>query len=340
MGSNQRPMRSADLAFTVAVLCCALLRGMHTWAQDVSIYDRADLPAELRNGSATFDQVRQWAMHTYSDGSSPGNLDTKFDLDQDGRADLVAEVWGGGSGGAIRAAFLSTPSGYRYVGSWLGRIVPVSRSAGESPQLVIGSNNGSGCVVLQLVELRADSMHPVARSSLRAGDGGTAEGNRLSHALFGVPVAPASLVRQVFDHPTPMEALLSNIAARVPELTLADGPGEECDSAGAYYAAPGGAQDPASRVYIRITTYETAWNSANDIESIFAMRPDWGAPTRQETILGHTVYLWDATASRGNRLLAGAGTREIEVTSPRSEAQLAMKAIRVLLQQMEDADGK
>jgi hypothetical protein len=249
-------------------------------------------------------------------------------------------VWGGGSGGAMRAAFLSTPSGYRYAGSWLGRIVPVSRSAGESPQLVISSSNGSGCVVLQLVELRADSMHPVAKSSLRAGDGGTAEGNRMNETLFGVPVAPASVVRQVFAHPTPTEALLSNVVSRVPQLTLTDGPQKSCDSAGASYTAPGGAQDPSSRVSILITTYDTAQSAAHIMESTIEMSPVWRAPTRKQTILGHTVYLWDATARHGNRLLASAGARVVEVTSPRSEAQLAMQAMRVLLPQIEAADGK
>lgn len=340
MGSNQRPMRSADLACTVAVLCCALLPGPRAWPQDVSVYDQADLPTELRDGTATAARVRDWATHTYPDGDHPGRPVRNIDLDQDGNADLVAEVWGGGSGGALRAAFLSTPSGYLYVGSFLGVIVPLSRVAGESPRLVISSNSGSGCTVLLLIELRPDGMHRVAESSLRAGDGGTAEGNRLHTALFGVPVAPASVVQQVFAHPTPMEALLSNMAARVPELTLADGPQESCDSAEASYAAPGGAQDPASRVYIRVTTYDTARNAAGDIESTIAMSPVWRAPTRKEAILGHTVYQWDATAVHGSRLLAQAGVRVIEVTSPRSEAQLAMKAIRALLPQLVTADGQ
>lgn len=337
---------SAHAALLAAIVACSMLLPVaESSAQNMSAIGCCDALPEFRDGTATLAQVQDWVTRTWTDGyfrnESPGPAPAPIDLDQDGVADLLREIPGGGSGGAMHAAFLSTPSGYRFAGTFQGRVVPVSRAAGEPPRVVTSSRSGGGCWVVQLIELRAAGMYRLAQSSLRAGvdDHARAEDSRLYGAMFEVPVAQASAVRQVFAGPTPMEALLINVAAQVPELTLTGEVHEICGSVFGYYQAPGAAPDTAPPVAIGITTHNSLQEAANGIEAS-TRRSAWGPPTREETVNGQILYVWDANASHKAAIRARVGTRVISADSQQQLAALAMQAIRVLLPQIAAADGE
>lgn len=234
-------------------------------------------------------------------------------------------------------AFLSTPSGYRYAGRFQGAIVPVSRTAGDPPRVLTRSRNGGACMELTLREMQPDGMHQVAQGSLRMG---VAEDSRLYEAIFGVPVAAASEVRRVFTALT-MKALLINVVAQVPELSPIDEGYEVCGTAKIEYNARGASLYGLPHLSISITTHDSIEEATHEIETSI-QRWASGAPPRRETVDGQIMYVWDRDAgtTRRTTILARVGKRVIGVDSQQQLAALAMRAMRVLLPQVEAVDGK
>ena len=162
------------------------------------------LPADLRNGTATIEQIRAW-MRTETLYLFPGIPAEQVtfpvreqDLDFDGIRDVLIERHGGGSGGRVYSTFLATSRGYRFIGTFLGAIRPLPVERGQRSRFVIATSMGSGSVHVRLAELYPDGLYQVAVAMLAAGDSGTAEGNRLYRELMSAEVVSPETLRQVF----------------------------------------------------------------------------------------------------------------------------------------------
>jgi hypothetical protein len=151
------------------------------------------------------EQIKAWmaqeSLHLFP-GFPAGNitLETeKQDLDLDGIADvLVSNPHQGGSGGKVYSAFLTTPRGYRYIATFQGRIRTLPAASGGRIRAVIATAFGAGTALVQLAELRGDGLHRLVRSTVRAGDSGTEEGNRLYNELMNAKVVSSETLTKVF----------------------------------------------------------------------------------------------------------------------------------------------
>jgi dienelactone hydrolase len=162
------------------------------------------LPADLRNGTATIEQVRAWmeAEHLQVLPEVPVGQVTfplrEQDLDLDGTTDALIERHATGPGEGPLSAFLTTSRGYRFIGTFYGTIRGLAVEPGQRSRFLIAGAMGSGRAHMRLAELRPDGLHQVATAILTAGDSGTAEGNRLYRDLMSSDVVSPEAVRQVF----------------------------------------------------------------------------------------------------------------------------------------------
>ena len=152
------------------------------------------LPESLRNGTAPVEQIGAWIHAEHKNVYPEIPIDSapfrtrELDLDLDGVNDRTMQRYGRTSAGGAHSAFLKTPRGYRFIGSFVGDIRPLPLVAGQRGRFVVTSPMGSGKVHVRLAELRADGLHQLATAILAAGDSGSAEGNRLYRDLMSADV--------------------------------------------------------------------------------------------------------------------------------------------------------
>lgn len=324
--------------FTVALAVALAVAGaVHAQDSSGSFGVSRDVPANLRDGTATLEDATSWIFREAGQ-AFPGTPDDQIprgsrtpDLNLDGRPDLLVETLGGGSGGAAYAAFLATETGYRYIGGFQGGIVPVARMEGAAPRVVISSNAGGGCSVVQLVELKP-GMHRLARRSLAAGDSGTDEGRRLYRALFGAGIAPQSAAREVFGTPDRLETLLTGLVAKVPELVLAEEVLGVCTSVSASYETRDAGPGRPSRMWINIYTHDSPEEARQALEASSRRPTDF--PVREEVLHGRAVYIWDK--SDATLIRARAGRHVVSGDAPGALAGSMRKALQVLLEELEE----
>jgi poly(3-hydroxybutyrate) depolymerase len=162
------------------------------------------LRSALRSGTATIAQVRTFMQGEHVNVFPEVPLVQasfairELDLDFDGVNDIVMERYARLEGGGAYSAFLATPRGHRYIGSFFGDIRPLRAEPGQRARFVIASAMGSDRVHVRLAELRPDGLHQLATAVLLAGDTGTAEGNRLHRELMSADVVSAETLRRVF----------------------------------------------------------------------------------------------------------------------------------------------
>jgi hypothetical protein len=108
-----------------------------------------------------------------------------------------------GTGGNLYLVFAPGPRGFRYLGCLdFGVCRPAPPGEDGRPRLVTYWHMSASEGVITIWRLTEEGFEPLARSTLRAGDGGTEEGNRLYGALFGVEAAPAEAVGDAFGGTT------------------------------------------------------------------------------------------------------------------------------------------
>jgi dienelactone hydrolase len=168
------------------------------------------LPRELRNGTATIEQVRAWmqAEHVKVFPEIPVEQVTfavrEQDLDFDGIIDVLMQRYVTGSGEGPYSAFLTTSRGYRFIGTFYGAIRPLPVELGQPSRFVIASAMGSARMHVRFAELKPDGLHQVATAILAAGDSGTVDGNRLYRELMSAQVVSWQTLSQIFGSaPTP-----------------------------------------------------------------------------------------------------------------------------------------
>ena len=161
-------------------------------------------PRALRNGTATIEQVRAWmrAEHVNVYPEVPVEQVPfpvrELDLDFDGTSDLLMQRYAQRSEGGANSAFLTTPRGYRFIGSFYGTIRPLPVEPGQRSRFVIASAMGNNRVHVRLAELNEDGLQQVSAAILAAGDSGTVEGNRLYRELVAAEVVSPETLSQVF----------------------------------------------------------------------------------------------------------------------------------------------
>jgi hypothetical protein len=162
------------------------------------------LPESLRNGTAVIEQVRVWMLAEHVNVYPEVAVDQvtfparEVDLNLDGTVDILMARYTTGQGDRPQSAFLSTPRGYRYVGTFNGSIRPLAVESGQRNRFVIASAMGSDRVHVRLAELRPDGLHQLATAILAAGDSGSVEGNRLYRELMTAAVVEPETLRNVF----------------------------------------------------------------------------------------------------------------------------------------------
>ena len=159
---------------------------------------------ELRSGTATLSQATAWVIqeNNYMFAglrSDPDSLElAKQDIDLDGTADLLIDTERGGSGGVVYAAFLTTPRGLLYIGTFLGRIRALPVESGQRKRVVISSRIGGGKMRVELAELHPNGLHRVASTMLTTTVTGTDEGTRLLEELMRATTVSSEALTQVF----------------------------------------------------------------------------------------------------------------------------------------------
>jgi hypothetical protein len=162
------------------------------------------LPGDLRSGTATMEQVRAWihAEHLNVYPEVPVDQVTfpvrEQDLDFDGISDVLIERHASGASEKPLSAFLKTPRGYRFIGSYYGTIRPLRVESGKASRFLITSAMGNSRVHVRLTELRPDGLYQLATAILSAGDTGTAEGNRLYGELMSADLVSPETLGYVF----------------------------------------------------------------------------------------------------------------------------------------------
>ncbi len=162
----------------------------------------ATSPDDLRDGTATLDQIEAWMAREWAAPGEPRWVIDQPDLDSDGTADLVvADDRFTGTGGRNWQAFVRTPRGFRYIGELASGIRPLPAFGGH-PRVVMAGHISAGEVGVALAELRDDGLHRLASAVLAAGDQGTAEGNRLFNELMLAPTVSVEVLRMIFGSQT------------------------------------------------------------------------------------------------------------------------------------------
>lgn len=293
------------------------------------VFAQGAVPAELRNGSATLEQAKAWVATEVArmlPGSPPPEIAVgaeQPDVDQDGTPDLLIEHPGlGGTGGAVYSAFLTTPTGYRYIGGLLGSLVPVERVRGEAPRILIRTRLGADCAIVELMELGPDGMRRVGQKALTA----TNEGIRNHRALLGQLPASADAVQAVFGKASELESLLTDVVDVLPGWSLTElTPG--CTGVSAAYetGTPRGAT-----MRISITTYATPEEASG-----FVARRRSSAPGREETLASQTVFASDVNDR--SRLIASLGPAVVALDGATSSTREMTEAMTFLLDRLPTA---
>jgi hypothetical protein len=162
------------------------------------------LPSALRDGTATMEQVRAWLLAEHTNVYPEIPVDQvpfpvrELDLDLDGKNDALIERYRRDTVSGPRSAFLNTARGYRFIGTFYGDIRPLSFERGQPSRFVITSAMKNGSVHVRLAVLRADGLHQMATAIIAAGDGGTADGNRLYREIISADVLSSGTLRKIF----------------------------------------------------------------------------------------------------------------------------------------------
>jgi dienelactone hydrolase len=162
------------------------------------------LPRDLRNGTATMEQVRDWmqAEHRKVFPEIPVEQVSlpirEEDLDLDGIGDVLIDRYVTGSSSRPTSTFLKTPRGYRFIGTFHGTVRPLAAESGQRSRFVIASAMGTSRMHLRLAELQADGLHQAAAAILTAGDSGSVEGNQLYREVMSADVVSPETLRKVF----------------------------------------------------------------------------------------------------------------------------------------------